>query len=250
MIGIILFVYFVVVITLYFTMGGFYFSKTIKKEQLYAKKLNREFVSNKKNKVYKGVYAGVVDFSGAQHYLFQFSEILKGENRYVNIYYAINEDDEPTVIESNSKLQGDVAYLLLNPYGYYSGNNTGYDLIFSRSTLMNPKEFLDTIGVKLEDMPKSLFVTALTIMDADINVELMNWTKNEDSVYIAKKYAGNKYAFEIYDACKINTVQRKSSTDGLVTVLVGVVDVITAPIQALVILFYFLLVMFAGGPVK
>lgn len=242
--------YLVISTIVYFAIGGFYLSRSVKKDQTFGKRINNEFVSNYKNKVYKGAYAGIVNYKGHDHYLLQFGEILIGEGRFVNIYYALKDEIMPSVIESDKKNGGADAFLILNPYGYYSGNNESYDKIFGMDTLANPAEFLTLINENVEQVHSPLFATALTIMDESIQVQLMQWTNETDSTWNAKKYPDLMYAWTDKGACKINQVQRNNSSDGLIKFVAGIADIITAPIQAIIIGLYLLLVIIAGGPVK
>ncbi len=231
-------------------MGGFYFSRNANKQQGYDKRLSNEFVSVNSNQVYTGTYTGITDFMGQKQYQFQFPELLIGSNRYLNIYYSLKDEESPYVIESSEKLNGNTAYLILNPFGYYGGNNVSFDKVFSQDTLMNPKGFLDTINEKIDDIPDTLFISALTVMEKDIQVQMMMWTKEGDSKYNAKRFSDLKYAWANTGNCKINQVQRNSSGNGLNKVVAGLIDIITAPIQGIVISVYLLVVILLGGGVK
>jgi hypothetical protein len=247
---IIISVYFVIVTIIYFAMGGFYFTQTISKQQGYNKRQSNEFVSVNSNKVYTGTYAGITDFMGYKHYQIQFPGILKGDNRYLNIYYPLDEKEDPSVIESGQRLEGDNAYLILNPSGYYSGGNVIYDKVFGQDTLKNPKEFLDVVKENTDKTPNTLFLTALTIMDNDIQVQLMMWKKDGDSSYHAKKFSDIRYAWASKGTCKINAVQRSSSGNGMKRAFAGLIDIITAPLQGIVIGVYLIMVIVLGGSVK
>ena len=247
---IILSIYFVIVIILYFAMGGFYFSRKTSKDQQFAKRLTNEFVSVSSNQVFKGIYVGETDYLAQKHYQFQFPELLNGSNRYLNIYYGLNEDASPYINESGEKLEGKTAYAIVNPYGYYSGNNAGYDKVFGMDTLTNPKEFLDTIHEKIDNAPDTLFVSALTVMESDIQVQMMMWTKEGDSIYNAKRFSDLKYAWANSGNCKINQVQRNSSGNGMNKVLAGVLDIITAPIQGIIMAVYLGILMLVGPGAK
>jgi len=243
-------IYLIIVVIIYFVSGGFYFSRSVKKEQGYSKRYSNEFVSNYKNRVYKGTYSGIVNYNGSDHYLLQFGDILIGEKRFANIYYALEDEVMPSVIESGEKIEGTDAYLILNPYGYYSGNNESYDKIFGMDTLTNPAEFLALINENTTELPSPLFATSLTIMDESIKVQLMQWIHDTDSSWNAKKYPDHMYAWANKGNCKINQVQRNSSANGLIRVIAGVADIITAPLQAIIIGVYLLFAIVAGGPVK
>jgi hypothetical protein len=247
---ILLSIYFVIVTIIYFAMGGFYFSRNTKTQQEYGKRQSNEFVSVNGNQVFKGNYLGITDYMGQKQYQFQFPELLIGDKRYLDLYYPLNEKEPPLVIETSEKREGENAYLILNPFGYYSGNNVSYDKVFGQDTLNNPKEFLDTIGQKTDNDPDTLFLTALTVMENDFQVQLMMWTKDSDSKYNAKKFSDLKYAWANSGKCKINQVQRNSSGNGLSKLFAGIIDIITAPIQGIVISVYLLILMILGGGVK
>jgi hypothetical protein len=247
---IILLSYFVIIIAIYFAMGGFYFSRSAKDSQEYGKRLTNEFVSVSSDQVLKGIYAGETDYLGKKHYQIQFPGLLIGPNRYLNIYYGLNEDDYPYVVESAEKLEGKPAYLILNPYGYYGGDNVSYDKVFGQDTLINPKEFLDTINEEIAKAPDTLFVTALTVMENELQVQMMMWTKEADSTYNAKRFSDLKYAWANTGNCKINLVQRNSSGNGIKLLGAGILDIITAPIQGIIVSFYLIMAMLIGPGAK
>jgi hypothetical protein len=261
MLTILLLCYFIFVAIIYFAAGGFYFSRNLKKDQEYGKRLTNEFVSVNSNQVHKGIYAGIQVYSGQKHYHLQFPGLLNGPDRNLDIFYSLNEEGNPFVIESNEKLTGSAAYLILNPFGYYSGNNVSYDKVFGQDnvsydkvfgqdTLQNPAEFLNTMNEKVAGAPDTLFVTALTVMENDIQVQMMMWTKDNDSTYRAKKFNDLRYAWSNTGNCKIGEVKRGSSGNGLKKFGAGVLDIISAPIQGIIVLVYFGMVLLAGGPVK
>jgi hypothetical protein len=247
---ILLSIYFVIVIAIYFAMDGFYFSRNTKKKQEFGKRLTNEFVYVNANQVYKGVYAGTTDYMGQKQYQIQFPGLLIGPDRYLNIYYGLNEDESPYVIESSEKLEGKTAYLILNPYGYYGGNNASFDKVFGSDTLTNPEDFLDTVNEKIANAPDTLFVSALTVMESDIQVQMMMWTKEADTIYHAKKFSDLKYAWANTGNCKINQGQRNSSGNGMHIFLAALIDIITAPIQGILYLVFIVTMILSGGGVK
>lgn len=236
-------------VAIYFAMGGFYFTRNAKKGQDYGKRLTNEFVSVSSDQVFKGIYAGKTDYMGKKHYQIQFPGLLIGTNRYLDIYYGLNEDDFPYVVESADKLEGTPAYLILNPFGYYGGNNVSYDKVFGQDTLTNPQVFLDTINEKINDHD-TLFVAALTVMENELQVQMMMWAKEGDSTYQAKRFSDLKYAWANTGNCKINQVQRSSSGNGIKLFFAGLIDIITAPVQGIIILFYFIVAMLVGPGAK
>ena len=248
---IIILAYFAVVIIVYYFMDGFYYSRTFAREQMYGQRHDNEFVYAGRDKVYKGIYVGETLLSGKAYYLLQFHDILIGANRYVNIYYPLDEeDDRPSVLESNEMLNGSPAFLILNPYGYYDDNNVSYDKIFKYDVLNNPVEFLDTISEDITKMDDSLFVTALTLMRHAMEVELMLWTKDSNSNYIPKKKQIDMFTGSEKEKCNINVVERIDPYKGLKKFGFAVADILTGSIQGAMILLYFAFVFITGGPAK
>ncbi len=81
------------------------------------KSVKNEFYKNENREtLYKGKFIGKVTQEEKEFFHFQFDGVLKGEMRFLNIYFETNEDKEKEktsfVNETNLAAEGSTAYLL------------------------------------------------------------------------------------------------------------------------------------------
>jgi hypothetical protein len=258
MIPVFIIIYLTVVVIIFLIKGGFYFTKKTKKDILLNKSISCEFKSFDRSKVVKGAYTGIIEFKGNKYYQLQFPDLLRGENRYLNIYQGIEKGINPYVFESDSQVSGKPAFIMYAFDEFGSNTSTLYYKLFKDEFYKTPQFFLDTIGESDELENDTLIVLAFDIISGSFSKEINNsikteiiiWIKSNNGTFTAFKNTDLMYAFENSGNCTINQTNTNKLYDNLKLIWWTVVDIVTAPIQLIIIIFYFVIVLFKGGPVK
>ena len=251
---IIIFIYLIIVTLLYLKINGFMLTSKIKWELKNGKKISREFINKINNKIIKGINAGTVLHDDKEYIHLQFADVLNGENRYLNIYYSIKEEINPYVFETDSKIDGEIAYLIYSHNESYQGFEDELSTkLFSDKLEKAFDTFIKASQINPLNIKENLLLTSIWILDNSIGVKVLLFKKNSENKFDVKRYTHGVANFDLQGGSKIiniKTIQRKPFQLNLKHFLYAIADIITSPIQAILMIIYFIFVIIKGGPVK
>ena len=179
------------------------------------KSVKDEFIINEGlESLYKGKYAGTIKQDSLEFFHFQFDGVLKGNMRFLNIYFETNNDKEAEkkafCNETNQAAQGSTAYLLFRlkdtgpDLNYKLKNQHTHTNQYDFSKLpQSPDIFFETAYAETESIGDTVFVVSLHTNDYSdwFTVELAMWFKNTDGSFSPERYKtiidGNSELFEI-----------------------------------------------------
>ena len=175
------------------------FSENIKAQN----KMENEFYENdNKETLYKGIYLGKITKDDKEFFKFQFDGVLKGENRFLEVYFETNIDKETEktafLRETDKPAKSeDFAYLLFkndeessSDLSYKLKNNQ-YGVLYDFSRLpKSPDAFFKPVNAENENIKDSVFVVSIVANKHDdfFVVELLLWIKTTDGKYLPERY--------------------------------------------------------------
>ncbi len=171
------------------------------------KSIKNEFYKNENlETLYKGKFAGTLTQNETEYFHFQFDGVLKGNKRFLNIYFETNKDKEKEKTtffnETNTATEGSIAYLLFklgdqsssdlsyklqNNQFANSGNNNRYD--FSKLPPL-PDKFFEYANAETEPRTDTVFVVSMVGNQHSefFTIELIAWIKNSEGAYYPERY--------------------------------------------------------------
>ena len=256
-------VYIVASTILYFLFGGFYFTKKYTKSNIASLHNSTYQLDISADKTRKGIFAGIKDFKEQESYFFQFEEMFSDKNRLLNVYFPV-EKGEVFFIETDKKSEGQDALLVLRRKIAAQKKEKNIDEFktakvfnsyYQTAKLPNPQLFAEKLGadIKISDQ---LFVLSFDIEDYQDRVQMLQFTKNAYGSFGLRR----KNIF--FDRNKWELKNKSPKTDELnnsilKNIMIAVVDIITAGIQLIAALFYYIyllirliIAIFTGGFVK
>lgn len=97
-------IYLALSLIIYLLTGGFYFTGKYIDKDLQANNMSIDQLDSSKDKIRKGVFAGIVDFKNQKNYLFQFNEVFEDKTRMLNIYFPVDKGNA-YFIETEKKIR-------------------------------------------------------------------------------------------------------------------------------------------------
>ncbi len=254
----IIILYFSVILVIFYVSGGFYFTKKQKTELNLRKQHGNEFIQPEKNSAVQGTYSGIINHKGKPYYALQFKGLLNGENRYLNIYQSIEKGVNPYVFESQTPLSGKPAFIMKANDDFDPNTMNLYTALFKEEHYTTPPYFLNAIGKEKITIIDTLILLSYDLlsyplfeeMNNAVKTEMIVWTQNPDGIVSAYRNTDLMYANENEGNCRIHINKPDKLHENLQLVCWGLVYVLTPPIQLIILLFYFLMVLIAGGPLK
>jgi hypothetical protein len=254
----IIILYFSVILVIFFVSGGFYFTKKLKTELSLSKQIGKEFIQPEKTGAVEGTYSGIINHNGKAYYGLQFHGLLSGENRYLNIYQSIEKGVNPYVFESQTPLSGKPAFIMKVNNDNDPNTPNLYHALFKEDNYTTPSYFLTAVGLDKITFNDTLILLSYDLlsyplfgeMNNAVKTEMIVWTQNPEGIVSAYRNIDLMYANENEGNCRVHINKPGKWHENLQHVWWGLVDVLTAPIQLITLLFYFLMVLIAGGPVK
>jgi hypothetical protein len=176
--------------------------------------------------------------------------VLIGENRFLNIYQPMERNLDPIVFETDTSGTGKPAYILFADIRAGMNDSTLYQTLFTSEISNSPEYFLKTINEVQHPADDTLIIVSFDIVLNSVKTEHMVWVKNADGTFTVQRNTDLMYAREETGKCTIRKTVRNVSNEGLKMVLWSMVDILSAPFQAMALVFYFVMVLISGGPVK
>jgi hypothetical protein len=245
-------------LVIFFVSGGFYFTKKLKTELNLRKQIGNEFIQAEKNNVLEGSFTAIVNHKGKAYYALQFKGLLNGEKRYLNIYQSIEKGVNPYVFESQTPLSGKPAFIIKADEDNDPNSTNLYTELFKEEHYTTPQYFLNAIGKEKITINDTIILLSYDLlsyplfeeMNNAMKTEMIVWTQNPEGTVSAYRNTDLMYANENEGNCKIHINKPDKLHENLRLICWGLVDVLTAPVQLIILLFYFLMVLIAGGPLK
>ena len=254
-------VYLLVSLIVYLLTGGFYFTIKYGQSNLRVGNMSVNQLDSSKDKIIKGVYAGIVDYKDQKNDLFQFNGMFKDEARILNVYFPVDKGDA-SFLETDEKISGTDAFFLLQVGTFMSGyyeNEHPKGIVFNDyyrdSKLPNPETFLKKTGANAS-IGDSLFVLSLHVNTDWLNIQMLNFVKNNYGFYglIRKEAELIENDWQLKDT----SVNKGQMYKGIFNnILLAIIDVITAGVQVFVAVLYgiymvfdFIFTLIKTGPLK
>jgi hypothetical protein len=173
-----------------------------------------------------------------------------GENRFLNIYQPVERNRDPIVFETDTSGTGKPAYILFADIGPGMNDSTLYQTLFTSEISNSPEHFLKTINENQQTADDTLIIVSIDIVLNSIKTEHLVWVKNSDGTYTVQRNTDFMFAKEETGNCTIRKTARNISNKGIKLLMWSIVDILSAPFQAMALVFYFIMVLISGGPVK
>ena len=137
----------------------------------------------------KGIYVGKVNFKNKKYEHVQFANLLDGENRYLNIYFKEKNYEFPYLFESNTKLEGAIAYAFVHKYFEHNPKSVDYKLFYpSTKEITSPNFFIEAMNIAQSTISYPLIVFKLDFSNIYTqSITKITWRKNAEDNFVVER---------------------------------------------------------------
>ena len=193
-------------------------------------------------KIIEGLYTGKVDTNNNFYFQFQFRNVLKGNERILNLFVGINDTVYPFVTETNNIGKGKKVFLFLvdtlienyiefrkdtiKKHIFYDIEleKNNYDRIFKEFSISNNK-YMDSIFFIKWKIPQTKYG-----YNSDLAISIIS--KNKNGKYVINRQKDKSVDFN--NSININAIARTKKRkiwNKILFPVAAIADIVTSPIQ-------------------
>jgi len=203
--------------------------------------IDTNYVVGKENdvRIFKGVYAGKLNKKGIECYNLQFTGLLQGNNRVLDIYIPVKGESFPKLYETDKMKEGKTAFLF---YDYGIGFGVFDTILYPLFNKFNENykdidDFLKLINHTQKELSDTFFIVGLkydgfVYPKSEITCNI--YQKKQDGTLRASRITGSEV--EAYSNVKLKYIVRNKNKKAIDSLGYGVTvlgDIVTAPFQLL-----------------